>query len=168
MTGQEIEEAKNKALDTAEEQIVQLTTRVSITEEKTRRPKEAARPHGTHDGEAGPSTTQALLSPPPLPSQASVHYQEWEHNLLSSVATHLTQPSSHFDLHYQPHLPYAILKFIQKNCQTRLLPDIPSSNNNTYDPTTIPEETIADIIANQPLWQPKWFNKRPADRSLYY
>ena len=148
MTRQQIEDTKNKALDAPKEQIVQLTTHVSVAEEKVWRAKEAARPHGTHDDKAGPNTTQVPLSPPPPPSQASVHYQEWEHNLLSSVATHLTQPSSHFDLHYQPHLPYAILKFIQKNRQTRLLPNTPSFDNNTYDPTTIPKETIANIIAN--------------------
>ena len=54
---QRIEETKNKALDAAEERIVHLTTHVSTTKKKARQAKEATRPHGTHDNEAGPSST---------------------------------------------------------------------------------------------------------------
>ena len=168
MTRQWIEEAKNKALDAAQVRIVQLTRHVSIAEEKAQRAKEEARPHGTHDDEEGPnSTTQAPPSPPAPSSSASIYYTEWEQALLNSQAVHLAQPPHNFDLHYQPHLPLSLLKIVQKNRQTRLLPYIPSTSNNTYDPTTILEETIARIIANQPTWREKWFQNRPADKSLY-
>ena len=168
MTRQRIEKAKNKALDAAEERIVQLTTHVSAAEEKARQAKEIAKPHGTHDDKASPSsTTQTPSSPQPLPSQASTYYQEWEKTLLDSIVVHLSQPPHNFDLHYQPHLPLSLLKIIQKNRQTRLLSDVPSSSSNTYDPTTISEETIASIIANQPIWREKWFQNWPIDKSLY-
>ena len=86
---------------------------------------------------------------------------------LDSQTVHLAQPPHNFDLDYQPHLPLNLLKIIQKNRQTRLLPDVPSFANNTYDPTTIPEETIANIISNQPIWRETWFQNHPADKAIY-
>ena len=163
-----MEEAKNKALDTTEDKIVLLTTRVSAAEARARQKEEVARPRGTHDNKAGPSsTTQAPPSPLAPSSSASQYYREWEQNLINSAAVHLAQPPHNFALHYQPHLPLSLLKIIQKNRQARLLRDIPSSFNNTYDPTTILEETIANIIANQPLWQENWFQNQPMDKTLY-
>ena len=87
---QSMEEEKNKALDEAKAKIVELTSLVSVVEEKAKCAKEAVRSQGTHDDEAGPSsTTQAPSSPQPLPSQGSTYYQEWEKTLLDSITIHL-------------------------------------------------------------------------------
>ena len=86
-----------------------------------------------------------------------IHFKLWAQNILNSLTVHLIQPSHNFDIHYQPTLPYTILKIQHKNRQNRLLPNTPSLEKNTYDPTIIPEETIANIIENQSLWHEQWF-----------
>ena len=68
MVRQQIKAAKNKALDVTEEKIIELTTRISIAEEKARQAKEAARPRGAHDDKACPNTTDIPSTPLPPPS----------------------------------------------------------------------------------------------------
>ena len=56
-----MEEAHNRAIDKAKTKIVNLTSLVSIAEEKGKHTKKATKLQGTHDHKAGPT---CILSTP--------------------------------------------------------------------------------------------------------